>query len=116
MANQRQFSKEDVLTGDVTYPAPVFNLTGPQWQILKGTNTTSLGLGAGIGVVVTYVVSVSAAIAAGKALQNQDWYGLGISVAITLFLWFMGFLFDRKRRRLTKNINQKLVSDRELGI
>jgi hypothetical protein len=116
MANQRQFSKEDVLTGDVTYPAPVFNLTGPQWQILNGLNTTSLGTGAAIGVVVTDVVSLLAAIADGKALQRQDWYGLGISIALTLFLWSMGYLFDFKRRRLKKKINQKLLSNSELGL
>jgi hypothetical protein len=111
-----EFSKEDVYTADITYPAPIHMLNAAQWATLKRSGFVGILGGVGIGAIVTSGISAASAWVETGGVPIRERSQVVISVVAAAILGVVGYALDWKRRRVKKSIDKKLFSDRELGI
>jgi hypothetical protein len=111
-----EFTKDEVYTAVITYPAPIHLLTAPQWQILMRSGFSGILGGAGMGAIVASGISAASTWMETGGVSIRERWQVVISVVAAAMLWVLGCFLDRKRRRVKKSIDNKLLSDRELGI
>ncbi|MPR61242.1 hypothetical protein D7027_05330 [Ochrobactrum intermedium] len=115
-SNPKIFSEVDVVTDDITYTASCHKLTAIQWSIIRSNNHWNVITITLFGVAVTIIIGLIKQYVVNKKFDWTDIYILLGVFASMVILFFVSFLSDTKRRKIIKEINDKLLNDAELGI
>lgn len=113
---ERRFSSQELYTEEIQYHAPVFPLTGIHWQILNGWDVNTLLMGGAIGVVFTDGLTWLINLARAQPQDGAVAYRVLACVVAILLLLAISRFGNSKRRRLIRRINERLLSDREVGL
>lgn len=114
--NPKVFSEVDVVTDDITYTASCHKLTAIQWTIIRSNNYWNVITITLFGVAVTLVLGLIKQYVVNKKFDLTDMYiFLGVFASM-LILFCVSFFSNTKRRKIIKEINDKLLNDAELGI
>lgn len=113
---ERVIPVAEVYTATVQFTSGMHGLTPIQWQIIRSTSVSSLAIGAILGALVSFFIPlVTSYLQTGQAKTSDAINCVLAAIACILFL-VVGAIADRKRTKIIRMINKRLLSDEQLGL
>ena len=114
-----KFADDDILTQDITYTAVCWKLTAIQWKIINGSDYWNIFTVAAFGILLGIIIDIGVSVVDYKSfeyIKTTDLNKFYITLIILVFLVFISILTNGDKRKIKRSINEKLLSDEELGI